>query len=278
MKHEEQQYLDIMNEILHHGSQRMDRTGIGTKSLFGTQMRFDLEKSFPLLTTKRVWFKGVVHELLWFIKGDTNIKYLVDNGVHIWDEWADVNGDLGPVYGAQWRNWGGVTQVDAAGDDCSYRGIDQLAQVIDDLKKNPYSRRHIVCSWNVQQLANMKLPPCHCLFQFHVQDDRLNCQLYQRSCDWFLGVPFNIASYALLTYMVAQVVGLKPGVFIHTGGDVHLYLNHVKQVEEQLSRQPFEFPKLELNSNIKSIDDFKFQDIKLVDYQCHARIEAPIAI
>jgi thymidylate synthase len=266
MIHEEHQYLKIMTDILYHGSQRTDRTGVGTKSLFGTQMRFDLSKGFPLLTTKKVWFKGVVHELLWFIKGDTNIKYLVDNGVHIWDEWADVNGDLGPVYGAQWRKWNGRHE------------IDQLANVIEGLKKDPYGRRHIVTAWNPEQIPQMKLPPCHCLFQFHVQEGKLNCQLYQRSCDWFLGVPFNIASYALLTYMVAQVTGLEPGTFIHTGGDVHLYLNHLKQVEEQLGRTPFEFPKLELNKNVTSIDDFRFEDIKLIDYKHHARIEAPIAI
>lgn len=292
MRHEEQQYLDIMTEIMYHGSQRMDRTGVGTKSLFGTQMRFDLSKGFPLLTTKKVWFKGVAYELLWFIKGDTNIKYLVDNGVHIWDEWADKDGNLGPVYGAQWRNWNGskatrpsdgwITDsvfVDGlTSTSVGKAGIDQLANVIDGLKRDPYGRRHIVTAWNPEQIPDMKLPPCHCLFQFHVQDGKLNCQLYQRSCDWFLGVPFNIASYALLTYMVAQVTGLKPGTFVHTGGDVHLYLNHISQVEEQLRRTPFEFPSLVLNQDIKNIEDFRFEDIQLINYKHHARIEAPIAV
>lgn len=275
-KHDEQQYLDIMADILHNGSQRMDRTGVGTKSIFGTQMRFDLSKSFPLLTTKKVWFKGVVHELLWLLSGNTNIKYLVDNGVHIWDEWADTNGDLGPVYGAQWRRWN--EHSTNQGYFVGRPRIDQIANIIDSLKNNPYGRRHIVTAWNPEEIPDMRLPPCHCLFQFHVQDGRLNCQLYQRSCDWFLGVPFNIASYALLTMMIAQVVGLKPGIFVHTGGDVHLYLSHMKQVEEQLCRSPFAFPKLELNKNILNIDDFKFEDIMLVDYKHHARIEAPIAI
>lgn len=276
MSHPEQQYLDILQKILNTGSERIDRTGVGTKSLFATQMRFDLSETFPLLTTKRVWMKGVVHELLWFLKGDTNIKYLVDNGVHIWDEWADENGNLGPVYGAQWRNWGG--SGDWTTTDMMIYGHDQIAQLIHDLKTNPYSRRHIVSAWNVEQIPHMKLPPCHCLFQFHVQGDRLNCQLYQRSCDWFLGVPFNIASYALLTCMVAQVVGLKPGEFVHTGGDVHLYLNHVEQAKEQLGREPYQFPKLWLNPEVKSIDDFKYDDIKVLDYQCHATIKAPIAV
>jgi thymidylate synthase len=273
-RHPEFQYLDLMREIYHGGSQRLDRTGTGTKSIFGTQMRFNLEEGFPLLTTKRVWMKGVVHELLWFLKGDTNVKYLQENGVRIWDEWADQNGDLGPVYGWQWRKWNDPQNHE---DGLSY-GIDQIAYVINDLKTNPYSRRHIVSAWNPQQIPDMKLPPCHCLFQFHVQDDKLNCQLYQRSCDWFLGVPFNIASYALLTHMVAQVVGLKPGIFVHTGGDAHLYLNHFQQVEEQLRREPYPFPKLELNTDIKNIDNFKYEDVKLVDYKCHPKIDAQIAI
>lgn len=271
MNHPEQQYLDIMADILQNGSARMDRTGVGTKSLFGTQMRFDLSKGFPLLTTKRVWFKGVVHELLWLLSGSTNIKYLTDNGIHIWDEWADANGNLGPVYGAQWRSWNAKPFLMGS-------GIDQITEVINGLKKNPYGRRHIVTAWNPEQLSDMKLPPCHCLFQFHIQDGTLNCQLYQRSCDWFLGVPFNIASYALLTTMIAQITNLKPGFFVHTGGDVHLYQNHTEQVKEQLSRTPLDFPKLELNDSITCIDNFKFEDINIIDYRHHAKIDAPIAV
>lgn len=276
MNVEEQQYLNIMTDILFKGSERIDRTGIGTRSLFGTQMRFNLSDGFPLLTTKTVWLKGVIHELLWFIRGDTNIKYLTDNGVHIWDEWADENGNLGPVYGAQWRRWNEFSDNELFNPERTH--IDQLEEVIEGIKTNPYGRRHIVTAWNPEEIPSMKLPPCHCLFQFHVQDGRLNCQLYQRSCDWFLGVPFNIASYALLTMMVAQVTGLTPGDFIHTGGDAHLYLNHFTQVEEQLRRVPFEFPKLELNKSIQSIDDFKFEDFTILDYKHHPKIVAPIAV
>ncbi len=263
-----QVYLDLLRHVLTTGQRKADRTGTGTLSVFGHQMRFDLQAGFPLVTTKRVHFKSVVHELLWFIRGDTNTRYLRENGVTIWDEWADANGELGPVYGKQWRSW-------PAPDG---RSIDQLAQVIAQIKANPDSRRHIVSAWNVADLPDMALAPCHCLFQFHVADGKLSCQLYQRSADLFLGVPFNIASYALLTHMVAQVTDLEPGDFIWTGGDCHLYLNHLDQVREQLSRAPFPLPTLRLNPAVTRIDDFVFEDIELLDYQHHPAIKAPVAI
>ncbi|MGB2942764.1 MAG: thymidylate synthase [Candidatus Macondimonas sp.] len=263
-----QVYLDLLRHVLTTGQRKADRTGTGTLSVFGHQMRFDLQAGFPLVTTKRVHFKSVAHELLWFIRGDTNTRYLRENGVTIWDEWADANGELGPVYGKQWRSW-------PAPDG---RSIDQLAQVIAQIKANPDSRRHIVSAWNVADLPAMALAPCHCLFQFHVADGKLSCQLYQRSADLFLGVPFNIASYALLTHMVAQVTDLEPGDFIWTGGDCHLYLNHLDQVREQLSRAPFPLPTLRLNPAVTRIDDFVFEDIELLDYQHHPAIKAPVAV
>ncbi len=263
-----QVYLDLLRHVLTTGQRKADRTGTGTLSVFGHQMRFDLQAGFPLVTTKRVHFKSVAHELLWFIRGDTNTRYLRENGVTIWDEWADANGELGPVYGKQWRSW-------PAPDG---RSIDQLAQVIAQIKANPDSRRHIVSAWNVADLPAMALAPCHCLFQFHVADGKLSCQLYQRSADLFLGVPFNIASYALLTHMVAQVTDLEPGDFIWTGGDCHLYLNHLDQVREQLSRAPFPLPTLRLNPAVTRIDDFVFEDIELLGYQHHPAIKAPVAV
>ena len=263
-----QVYLDLLRHVLATGQRKADRTGTGTLSVFGHQMRFDLQAGFPLVTTKRVHFKSVAHELLWFIRGDTNTRYLRENGVTIWDEWADANGELGPVYGKQWRSW-------PAPDG---RSIDQLAQVIAQIKANPDSRRHIVSAWNLADLPAMALAPCHCLFQFHVADGKLSCQLYQRSADTFLGVPFNIASYALLTHMVAQVTGLEPGDFIWTGGDCHLYLNHLDQVREQLSRAPFPLPTLRLNPAVTGIDDFVFEDIELLGYQHHPAIKAPVAV
>ncbi len=261
-------YLDLLRHVLTTGQGKADRTGTGTRSVFGHQMRFDLQAGFPLVTTKRVHFKSVVHELLWFIRGETNTRYLRENSVTIWDEWADADGELGPVYGKQWRSW----------PTPDGRTIDQLAQVIAQIKANPDSRRHIVSAWNVAALPDMALAPCHCLFQFHVADGKLSCQLYQRSADLFLGVPFNIASYALLTHMVAQVTGLEPGDFIWTGGDCHLYLNHLDQVREQLARAPFALPTLRLNAAVSRIDDFRFEDIELVDYQHHPAIKAPVAI
>lgn len=276
MNKEEQQYLDIMQKILNEGSERIDRTGVGTKALFGTQMRFDLSKGFPLLTTKKVWFKGVVHELLWILSGCSNIKYLQDNKVKIWDEWADENGELGPIYGVQWRMWEKIK----AKDEGLYEHIliDQIQEVVESIKTNPYSRRHIVSAWNVGELDKMALAPCHAFFQFFVNDGKLSCQLYQRSNDWLLGVPFNIASYSLLTHMIAQVTGLEVGEFIHTAGDAHIYLNHIDQVKEQLSRKPYSFPQIKLNPDIKHIDDFKFEDIEIADYNHHAAIKAPIAV
>lgn len=264
------QYLDLLSYVLNYGEKREDRTGTGTISLFGgTQTVYDLRDGFPLVTTKKMFIKGIIHELLWFIKGDTNIKYLTDNGVHIWDEWADKNGDLGRIYGAQWREW----RVN------SRTKIDQLKSVIDMIKNDPYSRRLIVNSWNVGDLDKMNLPPCHCFYQFYVSKDGfLDLQLYQRSADLFLGVPFNIASYSLLLAMVAQVCGLKPRRFIHTIGDGHIYLNHVEQVKEQLSREPFSLPKLELNPNVRNIFDFKYEDIKIVDYNCHPAIKGDVAV
>jgi thymidylate synthase len=262
------EYLRLINHILENGEEKGDRTGTGTLSVFGYQMRFDLSKGFPMVTTKKVHLKSIIHELLWFIKGDTNVKYLQENGVRIWNEWADENGDLGPVYGKQWRDW----------KDNNGRTIDQLQQVIEMIKNNPNSRRIIVSAWNVGELDQMALMPCHAFFQFHVANGKLNCQLYQRSADVFLGVPFNIASYAILTHMIAQICGLKPGTFVHTLGDAHLYTNHLEQAKLQVSREPMPLPTLKLNPEIKSIDDFKFEDFEVLDYQHHPHISAPIAI
>ena len=263
-----QQYLDLLRHVLDHGTRKSDRTGTGTISVFGHQMRFDLAEGFPLLTTKKVHLKSIIHELLWFLKGDTNIRYLKDNGVSIWDEWADEKGDLGPIYGYQWRSW-------PARDG---RHIDQIEEVVRTLRTNPDSRRIIVSAWNVGELAHMKLPPCHAFFQFYVANGRLSCQLYQRSADIFLGVPFNIASYALLTLMVAQVTGLKPGDFVHTLGDAHIYLNHLEQVNLQLSRDFRPLPTMRLNPAVKSIFDFKFEDFQLENYDPHPHIAAPVAV
>ena len=260
-----QQYLDLLRDIMDNGVDKMDRTGVGTRSVFGRQMRFDLSKGFPLVTTKKVHLKSIIYELLWFIKGDTNVKYLQDNGVRIWNEWADENGDLGPVYGSQWRNW-------------NAEGIDQLADVIDKLKHNPNDRRMIVSAWNVSKIPEMKLPPCHMMFQFYVADGKLSCMLYQRSCDMFLGVPFNIASYALLTMMIAQVCGLTPGEFVHTLGDTHIYHNHFEQVREQLSREPYPLPQMRLNPAVTDINDFKYEDFELLNYQCHGKLEGKVAV
>ena len=262
------QYLDLLERVLNEGDQRLDRTGVGTRAVFGHQMRFDLAEGFPLLTTKKLHTKSIVHELIWFLAGDTNIDYLKKNGVSIWDEWADENGDLGPVYGKQWRSWG-------APDG---RTIDQISWVINEIKQNPSSRRLVVSAWNPADLDDMALAPCHCLFQFFVAGDRLSCQLYQRSADIFLGVPFNIASYALLTAMVAQVTGLKPGDFVHTLGDAHLYSNHVEQAQLQLMRTPGPLPQLRLNPDIDSIFDFRFDDIVFENYAAQPTIKAPIAV
>ena len=273
------QYLDLLQHIIDKGFQKGDRTGTGTKSVFGYQMRFNLEDGFPLLTTKKVHLRSIIHELLWLINGDTNIKYLHDNKVSIWDEWADENGDLGPIYGAQWRNW-------------NNEGIDQIADLIDSIKNNPNSRRHIVTAWNPSVLPDEKskdfaqnvadgkaaLPPCHAFFQFYVADNKLSCQLYQRSADVFLGVPFNIASYSLLTMMIAQVCGLGLGDFVHTFGDVHIYNNHIEQVKLQLSREPRQLPTMKLNPEVKSIFDFKYEDFKLEDYNPHDAIKADVSI
>ena len=273
------QYLDLLQHILDNGHQKGDRTGTGTKSVFGYQMRFNLEEGFPLLTTKKVHLRSIIHELLWLINGDTNIKYLHDNKVSIWDEWADENGDLGPIYGAQWRNW-------------NNEGIDQIADLIDSIKNNPNSRRHIVTAWNPSVLPDEKskdfaknvadgkaaLPPCHAFFQFYVADNKLSCQLYQRSADVFLGVPFNIASYSLLTMMIAQVCGLGLGDFVHTFGDVHIYNNHLEQVKLQLSREPRQLPTMKLNPEVKSIFDFKYEDFKLENYNPHDAIKADVSI
>ncbi|MEO1151796.1 MAG: thymidylate synthase [Pseudomonadota bacterium] len=264
----EQNYLDLLAHVLEHGDERMDRTGTGTRAVFGHQMRFDLATGFPLLTTKKLHTKSIIHELLWFLTGSTNIDYLKANGVSIWDEWADKNGDLGPVYGKQWRSWSGA------------RGqtIDQIKTVITQIKENPASRRLVVSAWNPAELDQMALAPCHCLFQFFVAGDRLSCQLYQRSGDIFLGVPFNIASYALLTAMVAQVTGLKPGEFVHTLGDAHLYLNHIDQAKEQLSRKPSAPPQLRLTPTIQDINDFRFEDIVIEDYEAQPHIKAAVAV
>ncbi len=261
-------YLDLLRQVLDTGTQKSDRTGTGTVSIFGAQLRFDLNAGFPLLTTKKVHLKSIIHELLWFLKGDTNVKYLKDNGVSIWNEWAKPDGELGPVYGYQWRSW-------PAPDG---RHIDQISQVIDMLKKNPDSRRIIVSAWNVADLDKMALMPCHAFFQFYVADCKLSCQLYQRSADMFLGVPFNIASYALLTLMVAQVCGLKPGDFVHTFGDTHVYNNHFDQTREQLSRTPRALPVMKLNPAVKSIFDFKYEDFTLEGYDPHPLIKAPVAV
>lgn len=262
------QYKELLKLVLTEGKRKDDRTGTGTLSVFGAQARFDLVEGFPLVTTKKMHLKSIIHELLWFIRGDTNIKYLNDNGVSIWDEWANKNGELGPVYGQQWRSW---TGYDGA-------PIDQLGQVIERIKTNPNCRRLIVSAWNVGELDEMALAPCHCLFQFYVSRGELSCQLYQRSCDLFLGVPFNIASYALLTMMVAQVCGLKPGEFVHTFGDLHLYSNHLEQANLQLARQCRPLPRMEINPDVKDIDGFRYEDFSLVGYEPHPSIKAPIAV
>jgi thymidylate synthase len=262
------QYLELLDLVRREGVRRSDRTGVGTIGIFGHQMRFDLADGFPMLTTKKLHLKSIIHELLWFLSGSTNIRYLKQNGVGIWDEWADENGELGPVYGKQWRSW-------AAPDG---RSIDQIARLIEGLTSNPYSRRHIVSAWNPAEVEDMALPPCHCLFQFHVADGRLSCQLYQRSADIFLGVPFNIASYALLTMMVAQVTGLRPGEFIHTLGDAHLYLNHLDQAALQLEREPRDLPRMAINPEVGSIFDFVFEDFRLEAYHPHPHIKAEVAV
>jgi thymidylate synthase len=263
-----QQYLDLMQHILDHGVEKDDRTGTGTKAVFGYQMRFDLAEGFPLLTTKQLHLKSIIYELLWFLKGDTNIKYLKKHGVRIWDEWADENGDLGPVYGFQWRFWqdpeGGV--------------VDQISKVVEQIKTNPHSRRILVSAWNVGQIEKMALPPCHLLFQFYVAEGKLSCQLYQRSADVFLGVPFNIASYALLTMMIAQVCDLKPGDFVHTLGDTHLYLNHLDKAQLQLGREPYPLPTMKINPEVDSIFGFQYEDFQLEDYQAHPHIKAEVSI
>ena len=263
-----QQYHALMRHVLEHGADKSDRTGTGTRSVFGYQMRLDLAQGFPLVTTKKLHLKSIVHELLWFISGSTNVAYLKDNGVSIWNEWADANGDLGPVYGKQWRAW----------QTASGEALDQLGSVIAEIKRNPDSRRLIVSAWNVADLPKMALAPCHCLFQFYVVNGKLSCQLYQRSADIFLGVPFNIASYALLTHMVAQVCGLAVGDFVYTLGDAHLYSNHFEQAQLQLSRAPYPLPTLQLDSSIKSLEAFEFAHIALINYQSHAHIKAPVAI
>ena len=262
------QYLDLMQDILDNGSEKGDRTGTGTLSVFGRQMRFDLSKGFPLLTTKKLHIRSIVYELLWFLNGDTNIKYLNDNGVSIWDEWADENGDLGPVYGHQWRSW-------PAPDGTT---VDQITQVLNQIKNNPDSRRHIVSAWNVPEVNSMALPPCHTMFQFYVADGKLSCQLYQRSADYFLGVPFNIASYALLVHMFAQQCDLEPGEFVWTGGDVHLYINHLEQAKEQLTRDTMELPQLNIKRKPNSLFEYQYEDFEIVNYKAHPTIKAPIAV
>ena len=261
-------YLELLEKLLTQGTTKTDRTGTGTRSIFGHQMRFDLTKGFPLITTKKCHLKSIIHELLWFVAGDTNIKYLNDNGVRIWNEWADENGDLGPVYGHQWRSWPTVNG----------KTIDQIQNVIDQIRNTPDSRRIIVSAWNVGEVENMALPPCHCLFQFYVADNKLSCQLYQRSADVFLGVPFNIASYALFTMMMAQVCNLELGDFVHTFGDTHLYSNHIEQAELQITRVPYELPQMKLNPDIKNLFDFTIDDFELVNYQAHPHIKAKVAI
>ena len=260
------QYLEILRDVLENGQDADNRTGIYARKVFGRQMRFDLSKGFPLVTTKKTFFRGIVHELIWLLSGDTNIKYLQDNNVHIWDEWADENGNLGPVYGHQWRNF-------------NSQGYDQIRDIIERIKKNPQDRRIIVSAWNPAQIGQMALPPCHCFFQFDVTPDgKLNCMLYQRSCDMFLGVPFNIASYSLLTMMIAQVCGLEPGEFVHTLGTAHIYSNHFEQVKLQLTREPLPLPKVRINPEVKDIDDFKFEDFELIDYQSHPAIKGEVAV
>ncbi len=262
------QYLDLMKHVLKNGEERMDRTGTGTLSVFGYQARYDLSEGFPLVTTKKLHLRSIIHELLWFLKGDTNIQYLKENKVRIWDEWADENGDLGPVYGKQWRRWEAKEQI-----------IDQIADLVEGLRHNPQSRRHIVSAWNPADIKDMALPPCHTLMQFYVsKDGKLSCQLYQRSADIFLGVPFNIASYALLTLMLAQVCGLKPGDFVHTMGDAHLYLNHLEQAQTQIKRKPHPLPQMKLNPEVKELLDFKFEDFELVDYVAHPHIKGEVAV
>ncbi len=263
-----QQYLDLMRHVRDHGIRKEDRTGTGTVSVFGYQMRFDLSQGFPVVTTKKLHLRSIIHELLWFLQGDTNIRYLRENGVSIWDEWADENGDLGPVYGYQWRSW-------PTSDGGS---IDQISQLVEQIRNNPDSRRLMVSAWNPADVDAMALPPCHCLFQFYVAEGRLSCQLYQRSADIFLGVPFNIASYALLTLMIAQVTGLEPGDFVHTFGDAHLYSNHLEQVETQLARAPLPLPSMKLNPEVKSLFDFRYEDFELVGYEAHPHIKAPVAV
>ena len=262
------QYLDLLNHVLEHGDKKEDRTGTGTISVFGYQMRFDLSEKFPLLTTKKVHLKSVIHELLWFLKGSTNIRYLKENEVSIWDEWADENGNLGPVYGSQWRSW----------QTTDGRTIDQISNLINTIKNNPDSRRLIVSAWNVGEIDQMKLPPCHCFFQFYVANNKLSCQLYQRSADIFLGVPFNIASYALLTLMIAQVTDLTPGEFVHTLGDAHIYSNHIEQVHQQLSRDVKDLPIMRINPHVKDIFSFKYEDFKILNYNPHPLIKAPVAV
>jgi thymidylate synthase len=262
------QYLDLLQHILDHGARKADRTGTGTLSVFGYQMRFDLQDGFPLLTTKKLHLKSILYELLWFLRGETNIHYLQEHGVHIWDEWADENGELGPVYGSQWRAW---HTVDG-------RTVDQIAQLVDQIQRNPDSRRLIVSAWNPGEVDSMALPPCHALFQFYVAGERLSCQLYQRSADVFLGVPFNIASYALLTQMMAQVCGLEPGEFVHTFGDVHLYRNHLDQARLQLTRQPFPLPQIKINPDVRSIFGFRYEDFELTNYQAHPHIKAEVSV
>ena len=262
------QYLDLLDHVLKNGTRKSDRTGTGTISVFGYQMRFDLNEGFPVMTTKKLHLRSIIHELLWFLKGETNVKYLNDNKVTIWNEWADENGDLGPIYGYQWRSWPTADGLH----------IDQISQLVNSIKANPDSRRHLINAWNVGEINKMALPPCHILFQFYVADGRLSCQLYQRSADIFLGVPFNIASYALLTLMMAQVCSLKPGDFVHTFGDAHIYLNHVDQVNLQLSRKPFPLPEMKLNPDIKDIFDFRFEDFELVNYQAHPTIKGEISV
>lgn len=262
------QYLDLLDHVIKTGVQKKDRTGTGTISTFGYQIRFDLQKGFPLMTTKKLHLKSIIYELLWFLNGDTNIRYLNENGVRIWDEWADENGDLGNIYGYQWRSW-------PAPDGST---VDQVSNLIKGLKEDPDSRRHIISAWNVGDLKNMALPPCHVLFQFYVSDAKLSCQLYQRSCDIFLGVPFNIASYALMTMMIAQVTGLEPGDFVHTLGDAHIYLNHIEQVNLQLSREPYPLPAMVINPEVRSIFDYQFEDFQLEDYQFHPHIKGAISV
>lgn len=262
------QYLDLLNDVINNGVEKKDRTGTGTISIFGYQSRYDLSQGFPVLTTKKLHLKSIIHELLWFLTGDTNIRYLKENGVRIWDEWADEKGDLGPVYGYQWRSW----------PTPDGRHIDQISQVVNSITNNPDSRRHLVSAWNVGQIDEMKLPPCHLLIQFYVANGKLSCQLYQRSADIFLGVPFNIASYALLTMMMAQVCGLQPGEFIHTLGDAHIYMNHMEQVNLQLIREPYPLPLMKINPEVKNIFDFKYDDFELTGYQSHPHIPGKVAV